>query len=334
MDNLPAVLHQMQAFGIDLKDKDRDWIGSLHAGTEGKKKTIGAKGKDWCKLYLFRPDRGGVFITGSFGTYKHGGSWEKVDTEFVQISREERERQSREREAARARAAAAKAAEVDVAAMNALQLWRHASPTGRSPYLERKGLEGESCRYLPDGTLVILLLRYDLEIAYAIQAAQRILPDGSKFYSKGFNKPGCALRLGAVLPERDFILVVEGYATGLSVRAALERELPVFVALDAGNLQPVVEVLLTLYPEHRVLICADDDWRTRDPRTGDLTNPGRKTAAAIARQFPNVDYVYPAFNAQRPLGATDYDDLRQHQGLEVVTRQLRSCLFMLEKTYG
>lgn len=335
MDNLHAVLHQMEAFGIELRDVDKDRIASLAGSTnEGKRKTCGKKGKDWFKLYIFRPDKGGSYITGSFGTYRHGGSWEKVEQDWAPLSAAERERQAREREAAAARAAAAREESKRIAAMRAGELWHYAAREGRSPYLERKGLAGEACRYLPDGTLVILMLRYDMPREQAIQAAQRIMPNGEKKYSYGFSKPGCSLRLGLVDELTQLIVVVEGYATGLTARTALDRQIPVYVAFDAGNLYHVVPLLRALHPDVRMLICADDDWRTRDPITGELNNPGRTAAKAVAKLVPHVDIVYPIFDHSRQDADTDFDDLRIRQGIEAARRQLQGAVRMMERVHG
>lgn len=336
MDNLQAVLHQMEAFGIELKPKDEDLIRSLDGSRhEGKRKTCGAKGKDWFKFYIFRPDHGrATYITGSFGTYRHGGSWEKVEQNWAPLSEAERDRQRREREAAAERAARIKEEERQVAAMEAAELWRYASPAGQSPYLQKKGLEGESCRYLPDGTLVLPLLRYDLPRNRALQACQRILPNGRKLFTKGFSKPACALRLGAVDPRTPLVLVVEGYATGLSVRIALDREFPVYVALDAGNLLHVVPMLADLHSAARLLICADDDWKTVDQQTGKPNNPGRTAAKTVARLVPGCDIVWPVFDRRRAENDTDFDDLRQRQGLDTVRAQLQGVVRAMGRMYG
>lgn len=334
MDNLTAVLHQMEAFGIELKDADIGKITGLEGMREGKRTTCGKKGKDWFKLYVFRPDSGGSYITGSFGTYRHGGSWEKVENDWAPLSQAERDRQRKEREAAAARAAAAREEAKRIAAMGAVELWHRAQREGHSPYLERKGLKGEACRYLPDGTLVILMLRYDLPREQAIQAAQRILPSGEKYFSKGFGKPGCALRLGTVDATTQLLAVVEGYATGLTVRTALEWRIPVYVAFDAGNLHHVVPLVRALHPDVRILICADDDHLTRDPITKKLNNPGRTAARAIVRAVDAVDVVYPVFDRTRQPGDTDFDDLRMRQGLETCARQLSTTVRMMERVYG
>lgn len=336
MDNYHNVLLQMEQFGIELRDKDRDAIQALPGSThEGRRKTCGKAGKDWFKFYVWRPDRGGQFITGSFGTYRHGGSWQKVELDMQPLGDEERERQKRERDAAKQRAEAIREEERAVAAMDAVQLWRRASPTGRSPYLERKGLQGESCRYLADGTLVLPLLRYDLPRSEALQAAQRVLPNGRKLYTKGFSKPGCALRLGELHDDVALLLVVEGYATGLTVRMATGHRLPVYVALDAGNLVHVVALLRELFVALRILICADDDWKTVDPETQALTNPGRTSAKAAARATPGCDIVWPVFTSpRRGPKHTDFDDLRQLQGIDAVERQLQGAIAAMEKFHG
>lgn len=333
MDNYHQVLQQMEAFGIELRSKPDD-RERIRAFVPGKRTTIGKGGKSWFKFYLFRPDMGGEYITGSFGTYRHGGSWEKVEQEWAPLSAVERERQAREREAAAARAAAEREEAKRIAAMRAGDLWHFAAREGHSPYLERKGLEGEACRYLPDGTLVILMLRYDLPRDEAIQAAQRIMPNGEKKYSYGFSKPGCALRLGTIDESTQLIIVVEGYATGLTVRTALDRQVPVYVAFDAGNLYHVVPLLRALHPDVRMLICADDDWRTRDQQTGELNNPGRTAAKAVAKMVPAVDIVYPIFDRTRLDPDTDFDDLRIRQGIDAARRQLQGAVRMMERVHG
>lgn len=334
MDNLDEVLHQIRDFGITLRSRPDD-MERIRTFTPGKKTTIGKGGKSWFKFFLWRPDVGGQYITGSFGTYSKGGDWQKVEHDWAPLSQAEKERRQRERDAAAAIAAKEREEAARVAAFNAGELWHHASREGRSPYLERKGLKGEACRYLPDGTLVILMIRYDLPRECAIRGAQRLLPDGQKFYSKDLDKIGAALRLGAVDEATRLILVCEGYATGLTIRTALEWSLPVFVSFDAGNLEHVVPLLRRLYPQIRILICADDDFLTRDPTTKKLNNPGRTTARRIMRRVEACEVTYPIFKPEtRVKGDTDFDDLRIREGIEVCARQLRHTIKQMEAVRG
>lgn len=329
MDNYQDVLHQMEQFGIAFRDKDLP----LQIDTP-KRKTCGDKSKDWYKLHTFQPRTGGSLIVGTFGTYRHGGDWAKVQIDWQPLSDAEKARHQAERDAAAAKAAEVRRQEAEIAALDARELWQRATPTGTSPYLQRKGVEGESCRYLPNGTVVIPMIRYDLDRSAALKACQRILPDGSKYFSKGFQKPGTAVRLGPLPAAIALVLVCEGYATGLTLRAATSRLVPVFCAFDAGGLVHVVPIVRELFAEARILICADDDWRTKDA-TGKLINPGRTMAAKVAKEVSGCDIVWPVFApAMRQAKDTDFNDLAARQGLEVVRQQLHGVIEAMEKRYG
>lgn len=323
MDNYAAVVHQMEEFGVLFVDKDLP----LQIDAP-KRKGCGKGGKWWYWLRTFRPDAGGAYIVGRFGSYKSGDST-KVQIDWKPLGDAERARLKAERDAAQVRADAARAAEAELAALGASDLWRRAAKAGQSRYLERKGVVGEACRFLPDGSLVVPLLRYDLPRDQALRAVQRIFPDGSKRFTKGFAKSGCAVRLGDVVPGR-VVLVCEGYATGLTLRMATLQELAVYVALDAGNLAHVVPLVRALHPECRILICADDDFRTHDQFTGELTNPGRAMARMVAKTVPGCDLLWPVFApATRGPKDTDFNDLHARQGLGAVTRQLAAVLHAL-----
>lgn len=321
MDNYQEVLHQMQAFGIEFRPKDLPLVIDAP-----KRRGCGAKGKWWYWLRTFRPQAGGCWVVGRFGSYKSGESC-KVEVNWKPLGEAERARMQAERQAAQQRAEALRQAESELAALSAADLWHHAQRTGHSPYIERKQVRAEACRYLHDGTLVLPLLRYDLPRAEALRAVQRILPNGRKLFTKGFVKPGCALRLGDPPAEDHLLLVCEGYATGLSLRMATDQTVTVFVALDAGNLGHVVPLLRGLYPKPRILICADDDWQTVDRVTGKPTNPGRTAAKAIARQVPHCDLVWPVFKPDtRDAKDTDFNDLHLREGLPAVARQLHAVM--------
>lgn len=318
MDNEYDALAQIEQVVGTLRPKDKP------LKTDGRRHTCGKGGKGWYKLYEWRPDAGGSYITGSFGSYRTG-QVEKVLLDMSEISAAERERRQREREAVDRAAQEARAREAALAAMNATELWRAAKPQGSSAYLVRKLVDGESCRYLGDGSIVIPLLRYDLPRDQALKGVQRIYADGGKRFTRGFDKPGCCLRLGHVAVG-DPILVCEGYATGLSLRMASAKRVPVFVALDAGNLPLVVALLRELHPHCPILICADDDWRTTD-HAGERCNPGRDKARKALRETLNTHMIYPVFNpATRAIKDTDFNDLHAREGINAVARQLRAPL--------
>lgn len=328
MDNEQNVLLQLQDFGIELRARDK-------IEPDGRKRTVGKGGKHWVKLHTFRPDAGGAYIVGAFGSYRTG-EWQKVEVDWAPLSEAERERAARER-AARAEAERkARAEEAALAALSAAELLARASRDGSSPYLERKQVQGEACRYMPDGTVVVPLMRYDLPVDERLRAVQRILPDGRKLFTKGFEKPGCCVRLGTIDPALSALaMVCEGYATGLTARMATHRQHPVFVALDAGNLAHVVPLLRALYPRTRILLLADDDWLTKDQHTGELVNPGRSAAKAVAKKVEGCDFVVPIFaTATREAKDTDFNDLHAREGLDAVARQLAGVVAAMGKRYG
>lgn len=333
MDNYHQVVHQLgeflQGFGHDFRN-GRDL--PLRVDTP-KSVGFGTKGKYWYKLTTFRPNSGGALIRGSYGKYG-SDQRERVEIDWKPINEAERDRIKAENDAKRAAADRQRAEEAELAALGATDLWRRAAKTGQSTYLTKKGVVGEACRYLPNGELIVPLLRYDLPREQALRAVQRIKPDGSKLFTTGFAKAACSLRLGDVLPGH-IVLICEGYATGLTLRMAVNQSLAVYVALDAGNLAHVVPLVRQLHAESRILICADDDWRTRDPITKALNNPGRTAAKKAAKATEHCDYVYPIFDAAtRGPKDTDFNDLHARQGLEAVGRQIGMVVQAMRSKYG
>jgi putative DNA primase/helicase len=339
MTSLHDVADQMRAALPD--DPAADLV------PDGKRRYWGRQKKNWYVLRELRTHGGATVVVGAFGTYRHGGAWWRVDVDWQGISAEERERMAAQRRERAERERAERAREAARAKRTAAQQWREASPSGHSPYLERKGVQGEACRYLPDGSILVPLLRYDLPRERALQALQRIYPGPrgtdahgeplpQKVFTRGFAKPGCSVRLGMVTVGQP-VLVCEGYATGLTLRMATARRVPVFVALDAGNLQPVCDLLAELHPTCPLLVCADDDWLTQDAARRRLVNPGvrsaRHAAATVARErllAAGVHVVYPVWPARGP-GIrhdcdTDFNDLAARAGLDAVRVQIARAL--------
>jgi len=314
MNSSHDVAHQMLAAGLDMPPQPLD--------LSGKVQRFGPKKNHWYRLREMRTDAGAYVVVGSFGNWK-GQERFKVEVDWKGIGQAERDELLRKRQAAAEQERTERAALGRLAGLSAAELWRQAhAPLGRNAYLERKGVQAEACRFLPDGSLVIPLLRYDLPREAALKAVQRIWPDGAKRFTRGFEKAGACLRLGHVLAGSP-MLVCEGYATGLTLRMAIERRLPVFVALDAGNLQPVCELLRTLHPHAPLLLCADDDWRTPG-------NPGRDKGYKAARAVADCAYTWPIFRpGNRAEKDTDFNDLHRAEGLNAVARQLGGALRFL-----
>lgn len=330
-ENYHSVVHQMEAFGVQFRDRDLPL-----AIDAPKRKGCGKGGKWWYWLRSFKV-RGHAYIVGRFGSYKTGES-EKVDWEAPPLTEEERARFRAEREAAERAAAEARREEAEWAAANARRQWARGRWEGASPYLQRKGVDGESCRYMPDGSILVPLLRYDFAREHALRAVQRIYP-GPRFdrdtgeelpqktFTRGFDPTRCCLRLG-VVESGEPVLICEGYATGLTLRMACDRRAPVFVALNAGNLLSVAQLVRELHQSSPILICADDDWRTTN-HAGEPDNVGRRKARECADTLDDVHVIYPVFGADRGAKDTDYNDLHARAGLATVRAQLLRALAWL-----
>lgn len=337
-DNYREVVHQMEQAGLEFRPRDLP----LKVDTT-RKVTCGKGGKWWYRLHTFQPDGVSLsYIVGSFGSYRTGHA-EKVHWDRDELTEAQRAQYRAERERQEAADRAARAEEERLAALSAAELWAGAAREGSSAYLARKGVAPEACRYMPDGSIVVPLLRYDLPREQALRACQRIYPGPrthrrtgedlpQKIFTKNFAKTGCSVRLGEISADTWLMLLCEGYATGLSIRMATGRRWPVFVALDAYNLSPVAELLRGLYPSAHMLICADDDWQSADHEG---PNPGRRKARKAARAVDGCDVVYPVFSVpDRGPKETDFNDLHLREGLPVVARQLGRVIGMLEAVHG
>lgn len=244
----------------------------------------GPKKKAWYKVFEYQGRNGKYYYTGVFG-FKGDGPW-KVESDWSDLDAEERDKFHREQEAAAKLADEKRKFRTEAAAKRAGSQWRMAKKAGESPYLARKGIEPESCRFSADGTLLVPLLRYDEQPARLV-GLQKITLE-NKLFNAGMAKEGAACRLGNAPKDGDPILICEGYATGGSIRMALARKFVVFVAFDAGNLLPVSRILRAKYPKSPILFCADDDRATDG-------NPGITKASKAAAEVGNAAVCSPKF---------------------------------------
>ena len=141
---------------------------------------------------------------------------------------------------------------------------------------------------------------------------QTIGPDGTKLFRQGGRKRGCFYLLGKL---DGTIIIAEGFATAASIHEA--TALPVAVAFDAGNLQPVAEALRASFPDADLLIAADDDHATEG-------NPGASKAAHAAKAVGGRT-VLPRF-ADASCRGTDFNDLAQAEGPAAVKAQIEAAL--------
>jgi len=290
----------------------------------GRLRRFGRKKRGWYRLHENIGRTGRAYITGSFGY------WGLIDGQRIRppqsLDQAELERLRELAAARRAREDRVRREAAERAALQSSARWRAGARAGASSYLVRKLIAApESLRFEPDGTLLVPMVRYDLPREAALVGVQSIKADGEKRFARGTAKRGAACRIGVVVVGEP-ILVGEGYATCMTLRAAVSARLPVFVAFDAGNLEPVVEVLQAAHPQCPILVCADDDYATSG-------NPGRAKADRLRRRN-GVHMIYPVWppGASRGPKDTDFNDLHKCAGLHVVARQLRAPLRYLGYT--
>ena len=120
------------------------------------------------------------------------------------------------------------------------------------PYLTRKGFP-DAKGLVHDGDLIIPMRHY--RDYHRLQSVQMIGPDGSKKFLPGGRASEAVYKIGKGA-ERYYC---EGYATALSVRAALQhlyrdRHSEVWACFSAGNIPKVA------LSSRRSMVIADHDW--------------------------------------------------------------------------
>ncbi|MEB2351275.1 MAG: DUF927 domain-containing protein, partial [Burkholderiaceae bacterium] len=293
---------------------------------DGKLRRFGTNGK--------RSDDAGWYIAhddgipaGAFGDWRTGASqtWRadigRTLTPAEDAAHRERVaamRAAREAEDARRRSDAAR---------KAGQLWKAGAPAGEDhPYLVRKGVAPvPTLRELPAADVARIIgyepqargerlagrtLLAPVTIARTLATIEMIDDAGRKSALARGAKAG-GYWAAQAMPDGDgtdlCILIAEGVATALSAREATGH--PAIAALSAGQLAAAVRAMRERYPAARLLILADVlDTGEPDPRA---VEAARSTGAVLA---------VPDFGADRPEGASDFNDAAAHLGGEAVRR--------------
>lgn len=215
------------------------------------------------------------------------------------------------------RRAKAREAAAELAATSAAAAWEDASRDCEGhPYLTRKGVRAYGLRR--DGDRLFVPLRNaagELRGLQTIFAEKR--DDGTdKRFGKGVAVSGCYHSFGKAHAD-NVIAIVEGYATGASVHAATGW--PVAVAFDCGNLLPVTQALRAKYPDTRLVVCCDDDWKQK------AKNPGKVKGEEAAGKCGGVAVV-PVWPPGFVNRGSDWNDLACQVGEEAVRSQLQAAL--------
>ena len=235
---------------------------------------------------------------GAFGCWRAGlqSTWcGKSDTAMTPAEREAHKHRIK---AIKAQCQAEEAVRHKIEADNAVVRFLASSTPGEHSYLTFKSIHAYGIKQ--DGQVLLIPLR---DIDGKLHSLQTIMLNGDKRF-KGRMK-GCYHSIGKI---SNWLIVCEGYATGSSIHEATGEA--VAVAFTAGNLELVATALHRKYPSLTIVMAADDDWCTAG-------NPGL-TAAKSAAQAVGGFIVVPQFPSNRPLKATDFNDLAALAGLDAV----------------
>ena len=287
---------------------------------DGKLHRFSSNGKsgDDAGWYVFHID--GI-AAGIFGDWRTGMSetW-KADAGRKPTKQEAAEQRTK-LDALRRERDAAEMLGNEQAAKKATAIWQ-AEPlaTADHGYLVKKGIQPHGTRVGSDGRLLVPMRDTAGKLWNIERIAVEKPADGSAD-KKGLyqgRRTGCYFAIGS--PKGAAVLcIVEGFATGASIHEA--TGLPVAVAFNAGNLEPVGKALRKKIPDLPMVICADDDWKTDG-------NPGRTKGEAAALAVGGF-MVLPVFQGDRPEKATDFNDLHLAEGMDAVRNIIMAVVDVL-----
>ena len=291
-------------------------------------KTTQDKGKEkngWYVIHEHRTEKNETLIFGSFGDWRSGDS-NKIKVKAGRMSQEERFVMRARQEEGKRRAAEIAANAARRAANRASGLFKRMPEKGRSTYLDRKQIVGMGVRYAPRSGAVLVPMS---NVRDQIVGLQVIYPEKQQdtgrdksYWPYGMSKEGAFHLIGPHPEPGEPVLVCEGYATGASLHMA--TSLTVAIAFDAGNLSVVAKAMRERFPGRALIICRDDDWKTKRAN-GEPWNPGEEkgcNAALIA----GGQVIGPVFSGKREIKWTDFNDLHCAEGLDAVRRQVLSVV--------
>lgn len=254
-------------------------------------------------------------FAGAFGDWKQGIK-EKWGTRNPSLTPKQREQMQEQAEKARKSLQEEIRRKNQEASEMALRDWNSFSEEGQSPYLTRKKVNAVGVRF-GDGFMAMPIKDSEGKL----WSYQKIYPNGKKYLLEGGRKKGCFHTLG-ILEDQKPIYVTEGYATGASVYMA--TNITTVVAIDAGNLEPVVAALKKKYSKSNITLMGDDD-RHKEENTG-------KIEAHKVTQKHNCTDLFPIFKdyhlKEQP---TDWNDLFILEGLEEVKKQIEEGVVAISR---
>lgn len=287
---------------------------------DGKLHRFSSNGKsgDDAGWYVFHMDG---FAAGIFGDWRTGFSepW-KADA-GRKLNKQEAAEQRAKFDVLRRERDAAEMLGHEQAAKKATAIWQAEQlATADHGYLAKKSIQPHGTKVGSDGCLLVPM-RDTAGKLWNIERIAAEKPVDVSAEKKGLylgRRTGCYFAIGS--PKGSEVLcIAEGFATGASIHEA--PGLPVAVAFNAGNLEPVTKALRKKFPDMPMVICTDDDLKTKG-------NPGRAKGAAAALAVGGIT-VLPVFQGDRKEESTDFNDLHQTEGLDAVRHIIMTAVEVL-----
>ncbi len=286
-----------------------------HIDTSGKITRFSTNGKSGDKSgwYHFWLNQAVPF--GMFGDYRTGAKheWRSIAPREY-LSREEYAIQQQQIAAARAENLRKAKEEREAKRQALITDWKGGAPANLDhAYLTKKRVGAYGLRQYAgtnswyQGALLMPLR----DIAGVFQGLQYIFPEPHLINGSMTDKiirgtkSGCFHHIGKVTNQDEIIFICEGYATSASIYEA--SDCPVVIAVDAGNLEKVGQLIRHKYPLARIIFCADNDVREEGkalPNTG--LEAARHAAIHCRGEVLSPKTTYKA----------DYNDILSAQSVE------------------
>ena len=185
------------------------------------------------------------------------------------------------------------------------------------PYLETKGIGDPGVVGIVGDTLLIPMRT----VRRHFVNLQLIDPDGRIAYMTGAEVEGtyCTFGSKSALERDNTVYICEGWANGWTIHDATDSV--VCSVFFRSELLVVAREIRRLYPQARIIVCADNDrWSYAEREGQKQPNQGILAAFEASEQVRGW-LVVPDFQALdgRP---TDFNDLRLREGREAVIRWL------------
>lgn len=289
-------LSHIKSFGVLENDVIAD-------GNKHRISVEGYKGKEQSGFYVLHSD--GV-PNGYFMNNRTGEETKWLQKGYT-LSPEEKERMKAMAQSRKAEREQADKERTEKAEKVLFAKFKNQEPVKNMTYFENKniGITKNVYSSMNDGIAVPLF-----NIEGRLKSVQYIQPDGSKRFAKDTNKVGAFHIIDGVLDDlkkTNTIIIAEGYATANTISEATNKSVPVITSMGVTNLEPVIKSIKEKYPDMKIVIAADNDFKK------DSMNVGLNTAKGIAGKYNNTSYVFPSVNGK--IISSDFNDIVSKKGL-------------------